>query len=333
MTINAYAAHEAKAPLQKFHYDEAEKGAFDAEIEISHCGICHSDLHLLDGDWGRMSQYPLVAGHEIIGTVKSVGSAVDDSLIGKRVGIGWQRGSCLSCEWCLSGQDELCADAIETCVGNYGGFAEGVIVDSRFAHVIPDGLESENAAPLLCAGITVFSPLMRYASSTSRVGVIGIGGLGHLALQYANKMGCHVTAFSSTEAKKDEAIELGAHDFVNGGDTDAMKKARRSCDFIIATATANLKWTDYIRALRPNGTLCFVNVPSEPLSFYASQIQDNQQIAGSSIGGRHMMQKMLDFSAGHNITAWTEKLPMDSINTALERLRNNDVRYRFVLEN
>ena len=332
MTINAYAAHEAKAPLQKFHYDESEKSAFDAEIEISHCGVCHSDLHLLDGDWGRLSQYPLVAGHEIIGTVKSVGSAVDKTLIGKRVGIGWQRSSCLSCEWCLSGQEELCADISLTCVGNYGGFAERVILDSRFAHIIPDALDSENAAPLLCAGITAFSPLMRYANAASRVGVIGIGGLGHLALQYANKMGCHVTAFSSTEAKRDEAIELGAHEFVNGRDEDAMKKSRLSCDLIIATATANLDWSLYLRALNPGGTLCFVGVPSQPISVHAAALLDNRQVSGSSTGGRHMMQKMLDFSARHNITAWTEKLPMDSINTALERLRNNDVRYRFVLE-
>lgn len=332
MAIQAYAAHEAKAPLEKFQYDEGEIGIFDAEIDISHCGVCHSDLHLLDGDWGRLSQYPLVAGHEIVGTVKSVGSAVDKSLIGKRVGVGWQRSSCLTCDSCLSGQEELCTDVRLTCVGNYGGFAERVIVDSRFMHIIPDSLDSENAAPLLCAGITAFSPLLRYADSTSRVGVIGIGGIGHLALQYANKMGCHVTAFSSTDAKKDEAIELGAHAFINGRDEDALKKARLSCDLIIATATANLDWGRYVNALRNGGTLCFVGIPSQAISVYAGALLTNRQVSGSSTGGRHTMKKMLDFSARHNIKAWTEKMPMDSINTALNRLRENDVRYRFVLE-
>ncbi len=332
MTIQGYAALEAKAPLEAFAYEENGLGAYDADIEISHCGVCHSDLHLLDGDWGRLSQYPLIAGHEIIGTIKAVGSAADANLVGKRVGVGWQRGSCLTCEWCLSGQEELCSDHVGTCVGNYGGFAERVILDSRFAHVIPDGLASDNAAPLLCAGITVFSPLMRYANSCSRVGVIGIGGLGHLALQYANKMGCHVTAFSSSDAKKDEAMALGAHHYINGSDADAMKKARRSCDLIIATAPANLDWGQYVRALRPNGTLCFVGIPNKPISVYAGQLQDNLQVVGSSIGGRYAMQQMLEFSARHDIVAWTEQLPMDSVNTALDRLRDNDVRYRFVLE-
>lgn len=331
MTIHAYAAPSANVPLEPFTYEEKGLAPFDADIEISHCGVCHSDLHLVDGDWGDRG-FPLVPGHEIIGTVKAVGSAVDESLIGKRVGVGWQRGSCLSCDWCISGQEELCSKSVATCVGNYGGFAERVILDSRFAHIIPDDLDSENAAPLLCAGITVYSPLMRYATSTSRVGVMGIGGLGHLALQYANKMGCEVTAFSSSEAKKDEAMELGAHHFVNGRDDDAMKKARQTCDVIIATAPANLDWSKYIQALRPNGTLCFVAIPGEPISVKIGQILPNKQVAGSSIGGRHAMREMLDFSTRHHIVAWTEKLPMDSVNTALDRLRENDVRYRFVLE-
>lgn len=331
MTIHAYAAPSANVPLEPFTYEENGLAPYDADIEISHCGVCHSDLHLVDGDWGNRG-FPLVPGHEIIGTVKAVGSEVDEALIGKRVGVGWQRGSCLSCEWCISGQEELCAKSVATCVGNYGGFAERVILDSRFAHVIPDDLDSENAAPLLCAGVTVFSPLLRYATSMSRVGVMGIGGLGHLALQYANKMGCEVIAFSSSEAKKDEAMELGAHHFVNGRDTDAMKKARKACDVIIATAPANIDWTAYIQALRPNGTLCFVGIPSEPISIPVGRLLGNQQVSGSSIGGRHAMREMLDFSARHNIVAWTEKLPMDSVNAALDRLRENDVRYRFVLE-
>lgn len=332
MQIHAYAAPEAKAQLSPFTYEQDDLTAFEAEIEISHCGVCHSDLHLVDGDWGSMSQYPIVPGHEIIGTVTSVGSAADSTLIGKRVGIGWQKGSCLHCDTCITGQEQFCNDKKLTCVRSYGGFAEKIVVDSRFATVIPDSISSDNAAPLLCAGITVFSPLMHYANSNSHVGVIGIGGLGHLALQFANKMGCDVTAFSTTEAKKDEAIQLGAENFINGKDATAMKAMRNTCDVIIATAPANIDWTPYVSALRSNGVLCFVGIPSQPVSMPVGYIMPNKAIAGSSTGGRYEMRQMFEFAARHDIAAWTETLPMDSVNTALDRLRNNDVRYRFVFE-
>lgn len=332
MTIHAYAALRAKAPLEPFTYDADPLGEFGAEIAISHCGICHSDLHLIDNDW-RSSHYPLVPGHEIIGTVKAVGTLVDEALIGERVGVGWQRGSCLSCEWCMTGQEELCSQIIETCIGHYGGFAQQMIMDSRFMHVIPDGLSSENAAPLLCAGVTVYSPLVRYAKPMSRVGVIGIGGLGHLAVQYAAAMGCEVTAFSTRDSKKDEAQELGATHFINGKNNDAMRGIRKSLDVIINTVPANIDLKPYLRTLRPNGVLCFVGSPREPISFRVGYIFANQAVAGSSIGGRQTMRDMLDFSARHKVEAWTEVLPFDSVNTALDRLRENDVRYRFVLEN
>ncbi|MEO1166127.1 MAG: NAD(P)-dependent alcohol dehydrogenase [Chloroflexota bacterium] len=332
MTINAYAALEPAKPLEAFQYDEGALGAFDADIAITHCGVCHSDLHLADGDWGVDGRFPMVPGHEIIGTVTAVGDAADPDLVGKRVGIGWQRGSCLSCEWCVSGNENLCNTSVATCVGNYGGFAERVVLDSRFVHVIPDALSSENAAPLLCAGITVFSPLLRYAESMSHVGVMGIGGLGHLAVQFAAKMGCEVTAFSGSPAKEDEAKELGAHHFVNGRDEDAMKKARNSVDVLIATAPANIDWRPYVRAVRKMGVLCFVGIPSDPISVTMRDIGANKAIAGSVIGGRHEMRQMLDFSAQHDVVAWTEAMPMDDVNTALSRLRENDVRYRFVLE-
>lgn len=332
MQIQAYAAPEVKAPLEPFTYEADPLGDFGAEIEISHCGVCHSDLHILDGDWGQQNP-PLVPGHEIIGVVKSVGSQVDEALIGQRVGVGWQRSSCLSCEWCMTGHEELCARSVQTCVDNYGGFAQRIITDSRFVHPIPDALSSDNAAPLLCAGITVYSPLIRYAKPNMRVGVIGIGGLGHLAVQFAKAMGCEVTAFSTRDSKKDEAQQLGASHFVNSKDDTAMRSIRRSLDVIINTAPANFNLHPYLRALRPNGTMCFVANPPEKVSFYMNYLFDNQSIAGSSIGGRQMMRDMLDFSAHHNIKAWTEVLPFDSVNTAIDRLRENDVRYRFVLEN
>lgn len=332
MEINALAAQEAKAPVEPFTYEADAVAKFGAEIEITHCGVCHSDLHLLDGDWSS-GQFPLVAGHEIIGMVKSVGSEADKSLVGQRVGIGWQRGSCLKCEWCISGQENVCAQSVATCVGNYGGFAEKVILDSRFVHPIPDKLDSVNAAPLLCAGITVYSPLTRYAKAGTRVGVMGIGGLGHLAIQYAHKMGCNVTAFSTRDSKRDEARQLGANQFINGKDEAAMKSVRNSLDVIIATAPVNIDWTPYINALRPGGTLCFVGAPPQPVPVLIGAILRNKQVAGSVIGGRQAMRDMLRFSALHDVVAWTEKMPMDSVNDALSRLRDNDVRYRFVLEN
>lgn len=331
MKIHAYAAPAAREPLEPFEYED-ELDAFGAEVEITHCGVCHSDLHLADGDWQR-GPFPIVPGHEIIGRVKAVGSAVSPALVGQRVGVGWQRSSCLNCEYCLTGEENLCAESEATCVRHYGGFAERILVDSRFMHPIPDALSSENAAPLLCAGITVYSPLRRFADPTKRVGVLGIGGLGHLALQYAHKMGCQVTAFSTSEAKQDEALALGAHSFVNARDADALKQQRRSLDLIVSTAPANgIDWTPYLSALRPNGVLCFVAAPSEPISLQVGRIFSNRAMAGSSIGGRQLMREMLDFSARHDITAWTEKLPLDQVNEALKRLRENDVRYRFVLE-
>lgn len=331
MTINCYAAHEARAPLERWQYAEADLDPHGVEIAISHCGICHSDVHLVDNDW-KSSTYPLVPGHEIIGTVKAVGSAVSHLTVGQRVGVGWQRTACLNCEQCMTGFEQQCDHSQDTCVGNYGGFAERIRTDSRFAFPIPDGLASETAAPLLCAGVTVYSPLSRYAKHTSRVGVIGIGGLGHLALQFAAKMGCEVTAFSSTAAKEDEARHFGASRFVASADSDAMKGIRGSLDVIISTVTANLKWSDYLRALRTNGVLCFVGVPGERVSLHVGGLMDNQaNVTASGIGGRGIMTQMLDFAARHNIVAQTEVLPMDNVNDALDRLRRNDVRYRFVL--
>lgn len=328
--INAYAAPSEKAPFAPFTYEADDPTAFEAEVAISHCGVCHSDLHIADGDWNPR-EFPVVPGHEIIGTVTAVASQGDPSLVGQRVGIGWQRGSCLNCAYCNTGQEHLCAQSVATCSHNYGGFAEKIIVDSRFLHPIPDDLPSETAAPLLCAGITVYSPLQRYATHTSRVGIIGIGGLGHLALQFANKMGCHVTAFSSGDSKRDEAQQLGAHHYVNGRDDDALKAQRRSLDLIISTPPANLDWARYIGALKPNGVLCFVGAPSQTVNVQINHILQNKAVAGSVIGGRQMMRDMLSFAARQGIESWSEVLPFDSINEAMTRLRENEVRYRFVL--
>ncbi len=209
MTISSWAATAADAPLQPFSYEPRELGPFDLEIAISHCGICHSDIHMLDNDWG-MSTYPLVPGHEIIGTVRQAGSAVTKFTAGRRVGVGWQRSSCMECEWCVGGMETCCAGQQATCVGHHGGFAEAIRTDSRFAFAIPEDLPSAAAAPLLCGGVTVYTPLRDAVRPSSRVGVIGIGGLGHMAIRFARAFGCEVTAFSTSPAKEEEARRLGA---------------------------------------------------------------------------------------------------------------------------
>lgn len=330
--IHAHAALAAKQPLESFSYTPDTLGAFEVEIEISHCGICHTDLHLVDNDWGD-SVYPLVPGHEIIGTVKSFGSHADANLLGKRVGVGWQRSSCMACDHCIRGENQLCAQQEPTTVTHYGGFAERILIDSRFAFPIPDAISDAHAAPLLCAGVTVFSPLQRYMQPGMRVGVIGIGGLGHLAIQFAAAMGAEVVAFSSSPAKADEAKQLGAAHVVNSRERDDIKTQRNSLDFILSTVAVNLDWKEYLKVLRPNGTLCFVGGQSEPFSIHPFFLTDAQRsITGSSVGGRDSMRRMLRFAAAHGITPWIETLPFDAVNTALDRLRKNEVRYRFVLE-
>ena len=218
-SIHGLAAHAAGAQLLPYKYDAGELAENEVEIKISHCGICHSDVHLINNDWG-MSKYPFIPGHEIVGTVTAVGGAVRDRQIGERVGVGWQADSCGVCEYCRQGDEHLCAQSQPTCVGRNGGYADAIRVNSRFAIPVPEQLESENVAPLLCAGITVYTPLRNHGvRPSSRVGVIGIGGLGHLGLQFARAFGAEVTAFSTSKDKEEEAQSLGAHHFVNTRDT------------------------------------------------------------------------------------------------------------------
>jgi len=330
-TIHAYAAREACGVLASFDCEAGTLGPHEVEIDITHCGICHSDLHLIDNDW-LTSKYPLVPGHEVIGTVARQGTQVTHLDLGVRVGVGWQCGSCLRCEWCERGDENLCANIVETCVGRHGGFADRIIVDGRFAFAIPDALSSDVAAPLLCGGITVYSPLREYARPASRVGVIGIGGLGHLAIRFARAFGCEVTAFSSTAGKEAEARAHGAHHFVSSVDDAALKAQRESLDLIISTVNIPLSWKRYVSALRPHGVLSFVGALAEPVSIHTGMLMArSRSVTSSPIGGRGAMREMLDFAARHDVAAQVETLPMSDVNTALDRLRRNDVRYRFVL--
>ncbi len=330
--VNAFAAQEAGATLEAYRYDPESVGPAEVEIAITHCGICHSDLHLIDNDW-QSSKYPLVPGHEVVGTVASKGDLVAHLQVGDRVGVGWQSGSCHHCEWCAQGDEQLCADMQGTCLGRPGGFADRIIVDGGFAFAIPEALPSEIAAPLMCGGITVYSPIRQHAGPQSRVGVIGIGGLGHLAIRFARAFGCEVTAFSSTPAKEEEARAHGAHHFVSSVDDAALKAQRDSLDLIVSTVYRSLDWRRYVNALRPDGVLSFVGALSEPMELPTGLLLSRRRsVTGNPIGGSVAIREMLDFAARHQIGAQVEVLPMSQVNTALDRLRRNDVRYRFVLE-
>ena len=332
--IQGLAVHAAGAELLPFRYDTGELGIQEVEIGITHCGICHSDLHLISNDWG-MSQYPFIPGHEIIGSVTAVGPQVRSLKTGQRVGLGWQSNSCGVCEWCTRGLENLCPSSEATCVHRHGGYASRVRANARFVVPIPDALPSEQAAPLLCGGITVYNPMRDNGiNPTSRVGVVGIGGLGHLAIQFARVFGAEVTAFSTSATKEEEARALGAHHFVNTRESKAMKEVAGTHDFILTTANADQDWGVYIQSLRPTGTLCFVGVPPSPVSVQAFPlIAGIRSITGSPIGSPHRIREMLDVAARHNVKATTESFPMAKANEAIEKVKKNKVRYRAVLAN
>jgi uncharacterized zinc-type alcohol dehydrogenase-like protein len=332
--IQGLAAHAAGAELLPFRYDPGELRPHEVEIRISHCGVCHSDLHLIANDWG-ISQFPLIPGHEIIGKIAAVGSEVQSLEIGQRVGVGWQSNSCGLCEWCSRGMENLCGQAEATCVRRHGGYAQSIRVNARFAIPIPDAIASEGAAPLLCGGITVYNPLRAHGvNPSSRVGVVGIGGLGHMALQFARVFGAEVTAFSTSEAKEEEARALGAEYFVNTRESKAMREVAGKFDFILTTINADQDWNSYIQALRPTGTLCFVGVPPSPVSVHAFPlISGIRTITGSPIGSPHMLREMMDVAARHGVKAQTESFPMAKVNEAIQKVKKNKVRYRAVLAN
>lgn len=334
MKITAFLTESAGGELTPRSISIPELQPDEILVRITHCGLCHSDLHLIDDDFG-FSKFPLVPGHEVVGVVEEVGTNVVAHAPGARVGIGWQADSCGHCEWCHDYQENLCADRTATCVGRNGGFATYIVVKAHFAASIPNALASEHAAPLLCAGLTVFSPLQRYnVKKGTKVGIIGMGGLGHLAIQFAHKMGAEVTLFSSSVAKTEAAIQFGACHIIDSRDLEALKAAYESQDLILSTVTADLDWKAYVNALRPNGILCFLGLTAENLNISPMNLTHNQKtVTGSATGGMRTMQDMLDTAAIHGIKPMVEILPMQEINTALERLKRNDVKYRFVLTN
>jgi len=334
MQIHGHAAFGAKQQLMGFSYEPGELEPHDVEVRVEFCGICHSDIHLIDNDWA-MSRYPFIPGHEIVGVVTGYGSAVSRLKIGQRVGIGWQAASCMECEWCMRGSENLCSASVATCIGRHGGYAERVRVDSRFAFPIPDGLDSASAAPLLCGGVTVYSPLRNFGvRSWSKVGIVGIGGLGHLAIKFARAFGCEVTAFSSRADKEEASHQLGAPHFVYSQDPDQIARAADSLDFVLTTPHTDLDWRAYLNILRPRGTLCTVGAPvSATLNFSpVFLLIKEKRICGSNTGGRATIEEMLAFAARHGIGATVEIMPMAYVNAALEKVRTGKARFRMVLK-
>lgn len=332
-TIRAWAAQSAGARLEPFEYDPGALGDEDVEITIEHCGICHSDQSLLDNEWG-MTRYPFVPGHEGIGRVTALGSQAKGLALGQRVGIGWNAYSCLHCEQCLSGRQHLCRNLVATLLGRHGAFAEKVRCHWVWAVPLPEGVDAKRAGPLLCGGITVFAPMQLFdLSPTARVGVIGIGGLGHMALKFCRAWGCEVTAFTSSDSKAEEARAFGAHRIVSSKDSASIQALAGTLDLIIDTVNASLDWAAIFTALAPGGRLHVVGAVTEPISISAfALIMGEKSLAGSPTGSRGAIDTMLGFAARHGIAPQTEHFPMRRVNDAMDHLRAGKARYRIVLD-
>lgn len=333
MSIRAYAATEPKGKLEVFEYDPGELGADEVEIAVDYCGLCHSDLSMWSNDWG-MTDYPIVPGHEVAGRVIGKGDLVTHLEVGQRVGLGWYSQSCQKCEQCLSGNQNLCPNNEQTIVGRHGGFAERVRANGLWATPIPDELDPASVGPLFCGGITVFSPIViSNVMPTDRVGVVGIGGLGHMALQFLNKWGCEVTAFSTSPDKEEHARRLGAHHFIHSKDDGALEKAIDSFDFLLVTVNVELDWQKYIAMLRSNGKLHLVGAAPKVSSEVFPLIAGQKSIGASPLGSPSTAGKMLEFSARHQIVPETETMPLSEVNEAMKRLHEESPAHRIVLKN
>jgi len=332
--IRGYAAEEAGGALKPFEYDPGELRPGQVEVAVESCGICHSDLSMLNNDWG-MSSYPFVPGHEVSGRVSALGEGVTHLREGQRVGVGWFTGSCMHCRQCLSGDHNLCGSGEMTIVGRHGGFADKIRCEAAWAVPIPEGVDPRKVGPMFCGGITVFNPIVQFGVlPTDRVGVVGIGGLGHLALRFLRAWGCEVVAFTSSESKMAEAKSLGAHRCVNSRDADAIAAENGSLDFIIVTANAALPWEAYYTALGPRGRLHVVGAVLEPIPTGAfSLIMGQKSLSGSPVGSIAATGSMLEFCGRHGIEPDCEFFPMSRVNDAMEHLKSGRARYRIVLEN
>ncbi len=332
MMIKAFAAFEPGGQLKPFEYDPGDLKPHEVEIDVHYCGLCHSDLNVIDNDWGN-TQYPVVPGHEVVGKIAKVGEQVKHLRVGQIVGLGWDAGYCNECVHCHAGDHNLCSKAQATIIGHHGGFADKVRAAGNSVVPIPEGIELASAGPLLCGGITVFNPLVQFeVKLTDKVAVIGIGGLGHIALQFLNAWGCEVTAFTSSETKKEEILHLGAHHTLNSLNQKEIEAATGHFDLIISTVNVKLDWNRYLNTLKPRGRLHFVGITTEPVDIdIFSLIIGQYSVSGSPGGSPATIAKMLDFAARHHIKPVVENYRFDGINDAIARLKKGQVRYRMVL--
>ncbi|PVC84586.1 NAD(P)-dependent alcohol dehydrogenase [Streptomyces sp. CS014] len=340
-TVAAYAAPRAKAPLERTTIERRPVGEFDILIDIKFAGICHSDIHQARDGWGE-GIFPMVPGHEIAGIVAETGSGVTRFKVGDRVGVGCMVDSCGQCDACLMGREQHCAEGNTQTYNaldrsgepTYGGYSTHLVVTEKFAVTIPEGIALDEAAPLLCAGITTYSPLKRWgAGPGKKVAVVGLGGLGHMAVKIAHALGAEVTVLSQSLRKKDDGLKLGADHYYATSDPKTFEELAGTFDVILSTVSAPLDFGAYLGLLRTEGTLVNVGAPEEPISLNLfSLILGNRSIAGSAIGGIKETQEMLDFCAVHGLGAEIEVIDASQVNEAYERVLSSDVRYRFVID-
>ncbi|WP_098897516.1 NAD(P)-dependent alcohol dehydrogenase [Streptomyces sp. st77] len=340
-TVAAYAAPRAKAPLERTTIERRPVGEFDILIDIKFAGICHSDIHQARDGWGE-GIFPMVPGHEIAGIVAETGSGVTRFKVGDRVGVGCMVDSCGQCDACLMGREQHCAEGNTQTYNaldrsgepTYGGYSTHLVVTEKFAVTIPEGIALDEAAPLLCAGITTYSPLKRWgAGPGKKVAVVGLGGLGHMAVKIAHALGAEVTVLSQSLRKKDDGLKLGADHYYATSDPKTFEELAGTFDVILSTVSAPLDFGAYLGLLRTEGTLVNVGAPEEPISLNLfSLILGNRSIAGSAIGGIKETQEMLDFCAVHGLGAEIEVIDASQVNEAYERVLASDVRYRFVID-
>jgi uncharacterized zinc-type alcohol dehydrogenase-like protein len=342
MDVRAYAVMAEKQDLVPWSFTRRDVGPADVQIDIEFSGVCHSDIHTARSEWGDV-HLPCVPGHEIVGRVSAVGPEVTQFQTGQRVGVGVYVDSCRTCENCLSGMSNYC---LEGMTGTYnapersgsgvtqGGYATGIVIDQGYVVNVPESLDPAGAAPLLCAGITLYSPLKEFGAGPGmKVGIIGLGGLGHVGVKFAAAMGAHVTVFSHSEGKRDDALAMGADDFIVTSDESVFTTHAKAFDLLINTVSAPLDLNLYLELLKLDGTLVMVGLSPEPYPIKAfSMLAQRRRIAGSMIGPVSQLQEMLDFSAEHNIVSDVEVISADYLNTAWDRVVASDVRYRFVID-
>ena len=333
LSVSGYAAKAVGQPLEPFEYRSPELGENDVRVSVTHCGVCHTDIHAIDNYYGIVN-FPLVPGHEIVGYVSAVGPAVSGLRIGDRVGIGWQGRSCRQCEWCLKGEEQLCMDIVPSGTWvPYGGFSSSVVVDGRFAYPVPSAMPSQVAAVLMCAGVTVYSPLRTFVTGPAHeVAIVGVGGLGHLAIQFAHALGWQVTAISSSLDKRGEALGYGADRFVDANDQASLGELNYRFDLLMCTASRGVSWELLLMALKKRGRLVLLGFPDVALNS-TDLVVHELSITGSFIGNRATMREMLVFAQEHGIVPEVELMPMSRVNEAIQRVKENKARYRIVLVN